>query len=161
MKVKRTYRCVECGARFSIVIDSKDQTEPDCPSCSTAVLPPPDRISAPAIIGTKSKAIDTAQQIISEDYGLSNMHDGMKEGDVGYITPPPAATNIDPRSITKPTMMWGGASPNPSIAMPGMQAMMAQGRGAAALAKAEGKSPMEMLHRGRPKMQAIPLNKGG
>lgn len=155
MKVIRVLRCLGCGKRYKRVQDSTEDPAP-CPDCGTAELPPPARIAAPAIVGTKSRAIDEAYRVAEADYGFTNMNDGMKEGDTAFKPPPLPPQTVDPRTLTSPTMLWGGAQTGSAM----VQApTLAQARGAAALANAEGKNPMKLLHSARPKLVATPLNR--
>lgn len=157
-KWARVYHCTSCGKRYRRVEEGPAHYPP-CPDCGAAQMPPPlDRISAPAIVGTKSRAVDEAYRIVSEDYGLTNLHDNAREGDTAVVLPPePPPT---PGNITRPAMIWGGAAPSAAaLVMPGQPALRQQARGAAMLATAEGKNPMQLLHRAKPKLQALPVNR--
>ncbi len=157
MKVVRVIRCLDCGKKYRRTQDSSEDPAP-CPQCGILEPALPDRISAPAIIGSKSQAVDEAWKIAQEDFGLTNMRDNAKEGEAAFIAPPTSAP--DPRSLRTPQMIWGGAAPA-AAAMPGVADTLTSARGAARLASAEGRNPMQLLHRQRPKLQALPLNKGG
>jgi len=158
VKVVRVIRCLDCGKKYRRVQDSSEDPAP-CPQCGVPEPALPARIAAPAIIGSKSRAVDEAWKVAQEDFGLTNMRDGAKEGETAFI-PPPAAPPPDPRTIRSPQMIWGGAAPA-SAAMPGVADTLKNAKGAAVLANAEGRNPMQLLHRTRPKLEAIPLNKGG
>lgn len=158
MKVIRKCRCLSCGQRFSRTMDDA-QPLPDCPSCGTPEPPDQDRVSSPAIIGSKSKAMDQAYKIAEQDFGMTNMRDNLREGDSAYIQPSPQQVN--PGNITKPAMIWGGASPSMASPLPSRAEMLAGAKQASMMAKAEHRNPMEMLHKARPKLVATPLNKGG
>lgn len=154
----RTFRCLSCGRKWQ---RTQERTEPypDCPSCGTAQIQLPERIAAPSIVTTKGRAIDVAYDIVSSDYGLTNLKDNAREGESSVVlppTPPPP----DPRTITSPQMIWGGAAPAGNrVHLPSGADALALGRGAAALAKAEGKNPMQLLHSAKPKLQAFPVNR--
>lgn len=158
MKWARIYRCPDCAKKYRR-IEEGPALYPPCPDCGAAQVLPPDRISAPAIVGTKARAVDTAYAIASEDYGFTNMNDSGKEGDTAFIPPP--QEKPDPATITRPQMIWGGASPaSAAMTMPGQPHLKAMGAGAAKLATAEGRNPMQMLHAAKPKLTAYPVNKG-
>ncbi len=156
-RVIRIIRCLDCGLKYRRTQDSAEDPAP-CPACGVLEPALPARISAPAIVGHKSRAVDTAWKVAQEDFGLTNMRDGAHEGETAFIAP--AQPPPDPRTIRSPQMIWGGAAPA-SAAMPGVADTLTSARGAARLATAEGRNPMQLLHRQRPKLQALPLNKGG
>ena len=136
----------------------QDAPEPSCPTCSHQQAAAPDRIAAPSIVTTKGRAVDIAYDIVSTDYGLTNLRDGAREGDTAVILPPAPK----PGTVDRPQLMWGGAAPNPSslgAQLGGTQAILAGARGAAAAANVEGRNPLRMLHQHRPRLQAIPDNK--
>lgn len=82
--IYRTYACGDCDTVFEVACESKDG-DPPCPVCSKVLEWRPTRI---AIGGsTEGKAVKIAQDIMENDYGLSNYKDNNKEGDVGYIDP--------------------------------------------------------------------------
>jgi hypothetical protein len=157
VKVVRVIRCMDCGRKYRRTQDSSEDPAP-CPQCGVPEPALPARISAPAIVGNKSRAVDAAWEIAQTDFGLTNMRDGAHEGETAFI--PPVQPPADPRTIRSPQMLWGGAAPA-GAAMPGVADTLAEARGAARLATAENRSPMQLLHRSRPKLQALPLNKGG
>lgn len=162
MKIQRKYRCLDCGAKFAhtFTVDSStpEIVDPACPQCGDQPAPTPARITAPAIKTNKSRAVDAAWQIAQEDHGLTNMRDGLREGDTAFIEPAAPSRAVDPRTIGRPQLIWGGASSNPAQPMPGTATTLADARMASAIAKAEGRSPMELLHKARPKLTAIPMN---
>lgn len=157
MKVVRLYRCPDCHTKFRRTME-RDAPEPACPSCSKAQPSPPDRIAAPSIVTTKGRAVDIAYDIVSEDYGLTNLRDGAREGDTAVILPPAPK----PGTVTGPSMIWGGAAPSTAplaAQLGGTKEILSGSRGAAALANAEGRNPLRMLHQQHPRLQAIPVNK--
>src|SRR5215470_17509578 len=88
--VIRTYLCEECNTQFEVACESGSDGDPDCPNCAVVLQWVPSRMN----IGTvKSKAIDYTQKMVEQDYGLSNMNDGNREGDVAYKAPAPMQTN--------------------------------------------------------------------
>jgi hypothetical protein len=155
----RVYRCPDCGHKWRS--ESKfGFHEPDCPSCGFHPDPLPERIAAPAIIGTKAKAVDLAYNIASEDYGLTDLNDNAREGDIAFK--PPAAP---PQNIIMPGnrvqnsggFMWGGAQTGQVVQAPLPPA--AAIKGAAAIANAEGRNPLRMLHQARPTLNQYSLGR--
>jgi DNA-directed RNA polymerase subunit RPC12/RpoP len=157
-KWARIYRCQDCGRKYRRIEETATPRNPPCPDCGTSQIILPPRIAAPAIVGTKSRAVDEAYRIVSEDYGMTNLRDGAHEGEAAVILPPTPPPN--PATITKPAMIWGGATPSMSgVQMPGQPALRQMAAGSAALARAEGKNPLQLLHKAKPKLQAFPVNR--
>lgn len=92
--IRRRYQC-DCGHVFEMRHKSADEPMPDCPKCVEAGqaavgmtwVPP-----RPAIGTTKGKAIDLAQQIAEEDYGLTDFNDNQRAGDIAFKPPAPMQT---------------------------------------------------------------------
>lgn len=84
MPVTRTYLCDDCSYRFTQLHMSRDEAAPDCPSCYAATHSVPGGFN---ITGNKSKAMDMVQKIAEEDYGLTNMRDGARDGEVAAMGP--------------------------------------------------------------------------
>ena len=106
----RTYSCNECGALFECEMESNDG-DPDCPACSVVMEWRPQSFN----IGTvKSKAIDVTQKLIEEDYGMSNLRDGVREGET-YAMPPRAKhageVEAETREAVEFTKQTGGLPP--------------------------------------------------
>lgn len=161
MRIQRVYRCPACGERFKrifIVEDRSEITDPPCPSCYIQPAPVPDRIASPSIRTNKSRAADAAWEIAQADYGLTDMNDARREGETAFKPPTPTPAS-------GPGMIWGGASGGGGgqsnvTNMPSTQQMLSNARGIAAVAKSEGRNPMKMLHDAKPRLRAIPMNKG-
>lgn len=84
-----TLRCPDCGTTFRLT--SHDDTPPplECPVCAQqAVYEPP----KPGLLTVKSKAMDIAQTIAEEDYGLTDIRDNQRQGDVAAVGPAPMQT---------------------------------------------------------------------
>lgn len=79
----RTYRCNDCDEVFEVTCESSDG-DPPCPYCEKVLNWQPKSF---AIGTTKGKAIDVTQQIMEEDYGLTDFNDNMREGDIAAKTP--------------------------------------------------------------------------
>lgn len=87
--LRRTYECGDCGHRFNHVVWEADAPHPDCPKCEViaSYVPP-----LPGMLTTKSAAIDMAQKIAEEDFGLTNIRDNQRAGDVAAMGPAPMQT---------------------------------------------------------------------
>lgn len=153
----RVFRCPDCNHKWKA--ESKlGFPEPDCPQCGFHPDPLPDRVCAPAIVGTRSKAVDQAWSIAQEDFGLTNMRDNTKEGETSIIMPPaPPANTIAPNNRVQQSggFMWGGIPDAPK----GKAPSQATAKGAAALANAEGRNAMKLLHEARPVLNAHSLGR--
>ena len=90
--IYRTYRCGDCETIWEYHHDSGDEPPPDCPTCSKVLQWQPRSFNT---TGVKSKAMDYAQKVMEEDYGLSNFKDNNREGDVGIIR------NVETRAETE------------------------------------------------------------
>lgn len=159
MPVVRTYACDECNTTFEITCGANDGA-PDCPNCAQVLEWVPGMF---AITGTKSKAIDTTQQILEQDFGLTNFRDNQREGDTAAIVEAPStqkrdaeirqlsevaqATGAPPLSQQQAAMaqnFWGGGAVAQSI--PAAQ-MLSNAKASTAAANAEGVNPMQLLHK--------------
>lgn len=133
--------------------------EPDCPNCGFHPDPIVERVCAPAIVGTRSKAVDQAWSIAQEDFGLTNMRDNTKEGETAIIMPPaPPANIIQPNNRVQHSggFMWGGVPP---ATVPAKAPTQAQASVASAIANAEGRNPMTLLHEAKPTLNAHSLGR--
>jgi len=84
MPVVRTYECMDCSAVYEVTHESGDEPFPDCPNCSKVLEWRPQRFNTTT---NKTKAVDLTQQVLEQDFGLTNYKDNLREGDVGYIAP--------------------------------------------------------------------------
>lgn len=96
--IRRRFRCDEvgCNAVFEDRVLSSEAPVPACPACESrgvdgpalpAWVPP-----HPAIGTTKSKAIDIVQKMAEEDYGLTDMNDNQRVGDIAFKGPATVGT---------------------------------------------------------------------
>lgn len=170
MAVALAVRCRGCGAKFRFYAESMDEPMPDCPLCGVAEEAPevPPSQQPPALVAittNKSRAVDLAQKIAEEDYGLTNMQDSLRDGDVAAPrltkeqrelkevseTMERAANDPDKLTTTQKQMLqgfWGGAQPSSSpLRLPGAQSLLAAAKSRAQAANAEGVNPMTALHK--------------
>ena len=176
MAVVRTYGC-ECGHEWTVFHHSSDESYPDCPRCSAPE--PAWRPQAIAIKGNKARAIDLAQTIAEEDYGLTNMRDNTREGETAAMDKPAETTaerekrmqatadlmklNAQaeanpvqlPPQLQKPVSeFWGGPKGN----KPGPRLdMLNIGKMGSLAARQGGVDPMAMLHKGVRKGEIAPV----
>lgn len=98
--LRRRYRCEDCNLVFDARHESADEPPPPCPRCPPESAAEPAYIAPmPALNTTKAKAIDLAQQMAEEDYGLTDINDNQRAGDIAYKPPPPMSTAEREREI--------------------------------------------------------------
>jgi hypothetical protein len=159
--VIRTYRC-GCGTEFDYWHDRSDEPPPGCPGCDGPTSYVPGRIS---IKTNRSRALDAAQQVAEQRFGLTNMRDNLREGDVAAppLTPPQremaevaqlmgeqanADKPLTPNQAKMVEGFWGGGAPSGApYRLPGKGTLLQQARAATAAAKAEDKNPISLLQR--------------
>lgn len=128
MAIVRTYLCEDCGTRFDKLHFDRSEPAPECPGCQALAAR---QVPAGfAIGGNASKAGDLAYDIMSKEYGLSNMRDNLREGDIAVVTPPALQPAL--QSFWKPTGDIIGAA-----------------KSGAAAAKAEGSNPISLVQRAK------------
>ncbi len=174
MPVVRTFACDDCGATFEITQGMNDEP-PDCPNCSRVLEWQPGRVN---IIGNKSRAVDATQQILEQDFGMSNIRDNMREGDVAAMpaaAPTGAQIDAEIRTVAEyatqttgaPTLnqtqaemakaFWAGGQ-TPLQKVPAAE-MLNNAKASTALANSEGLNPMTLLHKAGKKGQLrTPIN---
>lgn len=157
MPVTRTYLCSDCALQFSRFHMSRDEPAPECPRCEAASRNIPGSFS----IGTvKGKAIDAAYAMAEQQYGITDLHDNSRAGDIAAVAPPPVqsaeaeaiarsmveagmAPELAPEQMALAKSFWqNGATPQASPPSQLTQAAMAN----ASLARAEGVDPVGLLH---------------
>lgn len=157
-------RCPECGAKFKYYTKSQDDPMPDCPNCAATarqeVIPPSQqRPHLVAIRGNAGKALDMAQKIAEEDYGLTNMRDNTLQGETSLMP-----LTKDQREMVEVGKMVAGETAykpelankffNPAGAAPkgvnlgGQNKLAALGRAGAQAVRGTANDPMQLLHRG-------------
>ena len=167
MPVTRTYLCDDCGYRFTQLHMNRDEAAPDCPACYAAATH-----SVPGgfnITGNKSKAMDMVQKIAEEDYGLTNMRDGARDGEVAAMGPSQvqsaeaeqltrqmmdATPQMDPHQAAAVNSFWknsmSGAptqAAGPEISPEARRDMLlAQGALASSQSSGLGADPVGLLH---------------
>lgn len=106
MAIYGTYRCDECDTQFKGWRES-DGPYPDCPTCAQPGGFAP---QAPNIIGIKAKAIDIAQRIAEENFGMTDMNDNQRAGDIAAKAPAPIQT-AEADAITRELVAAGMGTP--------------------------------------------------
>lgn len=105
--IRRRYQCDVCEHVFEDRVTSSDAPLPDCPRCpraGSASAPLPGtgltwRAPMPGLLTTKSKAIDYTQKMAEEVYGLTDMNDNQRAGDIAYKGPAPMSTSEQEAAI--------------------------------------------------------------
>lgn len=155
----RTYHCDDCNREFEVTCESTSP-DPDCPFCSKVLEWVPGMF---AVKTNKSRAMDTTQQILEQDFGLTNFNDNMREGDVAAkAIPDKTAQQKDAeirqlsevaQAVGQPMTeqqqqmaqnFWGGGAVAQSL--PAAE-MLNNAKLSTAAANAEGVNPMSLLHK--------------
>lgn len=127
MAVVRTYLCSDCGTRFDHLHFDRSEPAPECPGC--AALEARQIPSSPPIIGAASKAGDIAYDIMSKDYGFTDMKDNLRTGDVAA---PALPAHLEKASYS--FFSQGGA-------------VIAAAKAGAQQARAEGSNPLTIVQK--------------
>jgi len=161
MPVIRTFACDDCGLEFEVTQGMNDPA-PECPRCCTVLEWRPQSFS---IIGNKSRAMDVTQQILEKDFGLSNINDHQREGDIAAMPSAPATgAQIDAeiRQVSEHAQQTTGAPPltpvqaemaksfwsggqTPLANIPAAE-LLSAAKASTATANAENLNPMKLLH---------------
>lgn len=180
--IRRRYQCDVCEHIFEDRVSSADAPLPDCPKCPKPVAaaspsaPLPGtgltwKAPMPALLTTKAKAIDYTQKMAEEVYGLTDMNDNQRAGDIAYKPPAPmhtaeiekltremaeagmALNAIPLEHREKAANYWqggAGAAAETTIATEAIY------KPAAAAARAQGVEPIAILEEGR-KTGSMPM----
>lgn len=175
-RVKRTYNCGDCGLQWIVLHEHMDEPVPDCPTCAVRAEW---QVPLPGLLTTKSQAIDIAQKMAEQDFGLTNFHDNSRPGDVAYMAPSPMQT-AERDQITQQLMeqaravqnaggeiapevkavmgagdFWtqgSSATPNMGNAVPGVASPAVQQQ------RAEGTGGIDILEKARGEGMLRPMN---
>jgi len=96
--IRRTYQCPNCENVFSIECAS-DAPDPECPNpdCNKVLEWRPQSF---AIGGSNaSKAVGITQQIMEQDYGLTNFKDNARAGDIAIV--PHHETKVEAEKVER------------------------------------------------------------
>lgn len=127
MAIVRRYECGDCGTKFEKLHFDRAEPPPECPGCQAlAARQVPAGFS---IAGPASKAGDIAYDIMSKDYGYTDMKDKLREGDT-------AVPNLPANLQAQVANMWKPSGAIIAAAKTGAQA-----------AAAEGRNPVSMIQR--------------
>lgn len=166
--LRRKYQCSDCRYIWEERVADSSAPAPPCPACAAqkAAYQPP----MPALGTAKGKAIDIAQQMAEQDYGLTNMRDNQRQGDIAAMGPAPIQTAerekqirelveagmpaelADPNLEKQVQSYWQGQmiqdQPGGS---PGslQEASSSAAKAAMSVAKAEGVDALTLLEEGR------------
>lgn len=113
---RTTYGCSDCGNQWRVETTFQPTSAPDCPRCAAAgAYKPP----LPGMLTTKSAAIDMAQKIAEEDFGLTNIRDNQRAGDTAVVAEaPPTTAQLDAvvREMKQMAEQVGAAQVAPEVA---------------------------------------------
>jgi hypothetical protein len=157
MPVRRTYQCLDCQEIFEVEHASGNEPDAKCPYC---VVPMEWRPQGFAIKTNASRAMDYTQQVLEQDYGVTNINDRQREGDVAAISPAETRAQRDEKAqLAEQVRQAANASATPSD--PAMNKALKSFWGAGgqvqvnparALQDAkqgpQAANPMRLLHRG-------------
>lgn len=90
MPVTRSYRCTDCGTQFTHFHLGRDEPYPACPSCPPAEAQKPVEWAPQGfnIKTNRSRAIDYTQSMAETQFGLTNIKDNLREGDIAAPSAP-------------------------------------------------------------------------
>lgn len=189
MAVTRRYLC-DCGYEWTKLHFDRSDPIPECPMCVAREEESREVRNIPsmfAITGVKSKAIDYAQKMAEEDYGLTDMNDSRYEGDVAAKAPKPAQTaeveaavqqlkdasgpGLTDEQAAMAKTFWGGGMASAFGAPPQAagivdQQVQAMTGIARATASSDGVDPVGLLHKqakaggGRMKLDVVGRSSG-
>lgn len=174
MPVIRTFGCEDCGLEFELT-QNMDEGAPDCPRCCVVLEWRPTSFN---VTTTKSRAVDVTQQILEQDFGMSNINDRQREGDIAAMpTATATGAQIDAEirtvseyaqqttgapPLTQPQAemakaFWGGGQ-TPLQSVPAAE-ILSNAKASTALANLEGTNPMKLLHdAGKKGLLKTPIN---
>lgn len=166
--LRRLYKCADCGVQFHEFVDNKSTPlRVDCPECTK---PAPldvagekaegeERIRVmlesgkpPGVRTNVSRAVEIAQRMAEDDYGMTNLRDNLKPGDIAAMPPPPIQS-AEAQAIVR-EFVQAGAPPEmgkelqeqaKNFWQPNPAALATAAPGAAA-ARADGVDPVGLLH---------------
>jgi hypothetical protein len=153
MPVTRRYECDECAYQWTFLHLNRDEPYPDCPQCAESAARSMPTLFA--ITTNKAKAIDMAQKIAEEDYGMTDMNDNLREGDIA-VKAPPLVQTAEAEALTQavkgmnPELTESQAQAVKGFWQPGSStasSMANVAAPAAAAARQLGADPVEMLHK--------------
>lgn len=164
MPITRRYLCDDCQHEWTQLHWTREEPVPDCPMCETDTAR-----SIPGTFAIKtnvSRAVDYAWEMAQERYGMTDMNDHLKEGDVA-AKPPAPIQSAEAEQITRELMKVAQAQGVDLSSQSGLAAadMNAQVKNfwqpsgspellqqtvapAAAAARADGSDPVQVLHEG-------------
>lgn len=103
--IKRLYRCSDCRTEIRQEVTDPATPAPDCPTCAMAVEW---QAPKPALGTNKGRAVDYAQRMAEEDYGMTNMRDNVQVGETAAMDAPPLNT-VEREKIIKEAVEAGAA----------------------------------------------------
>lgn len=127
--VVRTYRCSVCKTSITVRQESADDA-PECETCHGDTSWVPGGFS---ITGAKSQAVEIVHRIAEKQFGMTDMNDGTREGDVAFKMTPTQSKMADNYWAGESTMIGQNRIP--------MQTLLAGAKGG----PLAGTDPVAML----------------
>ena len=92
---KRKYQCDDCETQFVKFQEDGDYSIPDCPTCHPDQTPFKGFPAVRDSTKMASKALDLAQRVAENEFGMTNMRDGQRAGEdnATLSAPPPTASD--------------------------------------------------------------------
>ncbi len=83
-KVRRTWYCDECEHQWNTVDEPGSADLPECPMCAAE----PEQVLKPFGVKTNvSRAVEAAHRMVETDYGMTDMNDNLRPGDIAAKGP--------------------------------------------------------------------------
>lgn len=136
-------KCKKCQhtwwERWEAGASARDVSCPECGQEKGRYSEP--NVSMDGVAGKHSKALDITQSMLEKDYGMTNMKDNLRAGDV--------AAKIDNPVAAATQNMGGMFSGAPGAAAPGgipAETLLAGAKAYTQQSNKEGRNPMNMFH---------------
>jgi hypothetical protein len=185
-KIRREWRCDDCGHGWRTTHEDGPESEGYVPSCevclraesliesrasglvATESLVRAQQVFRPvAVNGNASRALDMAETMMRDQYGMTNMKDHLHQGETPVMAPSPIQTaeadaitreiinaggvpnTVAPHLQAHVKNFWGAGGGGGAPVVPPAPVLAPQAAVAARTARNEGADPVAMLHAGR------------
>ena len=165
--IRRRLRCTDCEHVFEVRVERREDPLPECPMCTqaSAALPSMPAVRASPEARAKVDAVEMAWKMAQEDYGMTDMRDHVKPGDVvakgpapmqtaerqsiqqeiAELVGPAAAEQLNPDQQLQVQDFWKGPTQAPAVGAEQMGAA----RAASQDAVAAGVDALSVLEKGK------------
>jgi hypothetical protein len=139
--VTRSYRCTDCGAQFTHFHHGRDEPYPACPVCPPVEAPKPTEWVPQgfSITTNKSRAIDYTQSMAETQFGLTNIRDNLRAGDIA--APPAPGPSSHEQATMKEMMRQAHEAANAPAEIP-LQSFWNQASGAPLSGQSDPTAPV-------------------